>query len=301
MATIQKFISALDECEFERYAPGDAKGNMHKTFEAAMTAITEIENVVNALHKNASAKAGVMILLLMLLPLSASAVTKSNGDAEYRKGNYSQAIADYEELLKQGVSADLYYNLGNAYYRNDNITRAVLSYERAHLLRPGDRDIRHNLELARSKTIDKIGVDSESMITTSYRAVVNLMSVDGWGMTSLLSILFLIVASLVFLFSDKMLWRRLGLSTAIVFLVVFICSMFFAFEQQSALLDRKGAIVTTSSVSVKRTPATSAEDVFVIHEGTRVDIEDKTMQGWRQIRLADGREGWVQTRQIEEI
>ncbi|MFW5523780.1 MAG: BatD family protein, partial [Segatella copri] len=140
--TIQKFTSALDECEFERYAPGDPAGNMNRTFESAMTAIMEIENAINAARKNAKkhpAGYSFVWLLLAMLGFGASpvsAITKNNADTEYQKGNYQQAIRDYEELLKNGASAEIYYNLGNAYYRTDNITKAVLNYERARLLSP---------------------------------------------------------------------------------------------------------------------------------------------------------------------
>jgi tetratricopeptide (TPR) repeat protein len=102
------------------------------------------------------------------------------------RGEYQQAITDYEALLKQGGSAELYYNLGNAYYRTENITKAVLNYERALLLSPGDRDIRFNLQIARSKTIDKIVPESEMFFITWYRALVNLMSVDAWARVALI-------------------------------------------------------------------------------------------------------------------
>lgn len=136
---ISQFIGALDECEFERYAPGDPKGNMNKVYEKAMTAIEKIEG---SMKKRRTAAKATVLLLLLFLPLSGHAVTKAEADSAYIRGQYQQAIKDYEMLLKQGASADLYYNLGNAYYRSENITRAVLNYERALLLSPGDRDIR---------------------------------------------------------------------------------------------------------------------------------------------------------------
>ena len=148
--TISKFLSAIDDCEMMRFAPGDPEGNMNKTFESAMTAIMEIENVM----KKKSSKAKVsgfsfVLMILMLMPLSANAITKQNADDEYAKGNYQQAIKDYQEILKAGVSSEIYYNLGNAYYRTDNITQALLAYERALQLSTGDNEIRFNLQYAR--------------------------------------------------------------------------------------------------------------------------------------------------------
>ena len=116
--TISKFLSAIDDCEMMRFAPGDPEGNMNKTFESAMTAIMEIENVMKKKSNKAKASGfSFVLMLLMLMPLSANAITKQNADDEYAKGNYQQAIKDYQEILKTGVSSEIYYNLGNAYYR----------------------------------------------------------------------------------------------------------------------------------------------------------------------------------------
>lgn len=303
-ATVDKFLEALDECEFERYAPGDAKGNMNKTFESAMTAITEIENALRQARRQSrrSGKTFIGLLVMMLsLSLPATAITKQNADTEYRKGNYQQAIKDYEELLRSGISADLYYNLGNAYFRTDNITRAVLSYERARLLSPGDEDINFNLQFARSKTIDKITPAGEMFFVTWYRSLVNLYSVDGWARCCIISIILALVAVLVYLFAPKVALRKAGFFGGILLFALFLLGNLFAYQQKQMLEDRSGTIVVSPTVSVKKTPAKSSADQFVIHEGTRVEITDNTMDGWRGIRLADGREGWVETRQLEDI
>ncbi len=296
---VDKFISALDECEYERYAPGDAKGNMNKTFESAMTAITEIENAMKGKRPHKAATA--MLLLALLMPLSAGAVSKASADAEYTKGNYQQAIADYEELLKQGVSADLCYNLGNAYFRTENITKAILNYERAHMLSPGDEDIKFNLEFARSKTIDKITPQSEMFFVNWYHSLVNLTSVDRWAYTAVVSIILVLVLLLMYLFADRIILRKIGFYGAVASLLLFLLANLFAFQQKRMLEDRCGAIIMSSSVNVRKSPADKAEAAFVLHEGTRVDISDKSIKGWREIRIADGREGWVEDSKIEEI
>ena len=296
---VDKFIGALDECEYERYAPGDAKGNMNKTFESAMTAITEIENAMKG-KKNRKA-ASMVLLAILFMPLSAGAVTKANADAEYTKGNYQQAIIDYEELLQQGVSADLYYNLGNAYFRTENITKAILNYERAHMLSPGDEDIQFNLQFARSKTIDKITPQSEMFFVGWYHSLVNLTSVDRWAYTAVVSIILVLVLLLMYLFAENITLRKIGFYGAVASLLLFLLANLFAFQQKQMLENRCGAIVVSSSVNVRKSPADKAEATFVLHEGTRVDITDKSIKGWREIQLADGREGWVEDGKIEEI
>ena len=295
---ISQFIGALDECEFERYAPGDPKGNMNKVYEKAMTAIEKIEG---SMKKRRTAAKATVLLLLLFLPLSGHAVTKAEADSAYIRGQYQQAIKDYEMLLKQGASADLYYNLGNAYYRSENITRAVLNYERALLLSPGDRDVRFNLQIARAKTIDKIVPESEMFFFTWYRSLVSLMSVDAWAWTALIALALLIVLLLVYLFSDRIWLRKVGFFGGFVLLILFALSNLFAWQQKQDLLFRKGAIVISPSVTVKSTPAKNGTDLFILHEGTKVSITDGTMKGWMGIRIADGKEGWIESNMIEEI
>lgn len=300
--TISKFVSAIDDCEMMRFAPGDPEGNMNKTFESAMTAIMEIENVMK--KKSNKAKAfgfSFVLMILMLMPLSANAITKQNADDEYVKGNYQQAIKDYQEILKTGVSSEIYYNLGNAYYRTDNITQALLAYERALQLSPGDNDIRFNLQYARSKTIDKITPETEMFFVTWYHSLVNFTSVDRWANTAIVSIVMALLLILVFLFAPQMWARKSGFYGSAAFLLLFAFANLFAFQQKHELETKQGAIVIAPTVNVKKTPAASGTDVFVIHEGTRVDITDRGMKQWRGIKLADGREGWLKTSQIEEI
>ena len=299
-ATVNEFISALDECEFERYAPGDPAGNMNKTYDSAVNAIMRIEDALKT-RRHSSVKGAVVILLALFFSVPAYAITKANADTEYSKGNYVQAIKDYEELLKQNVSAELYYNLGNAYYRTDNITRAVINYERALLLSPGDKDIRFNLQMARSKTIDKITPESQMFFVTWYRSLVNLMSVDAWARLALVALTLALVLLLVYLFAERIWLRKVGFFGSIVLLVLFLASNLFAWQQKQELTFRHGAVVTASAASVKKTPAANSSEEFVIHEGTRVDIIDDTMKEWKCIRLADGKEGWILTSQMEKI
>ena len=304
--TITQFIGALDECEFECYAPGDPKGNMNKVYEKAMTAIEKIEDTMKKKGKK-SAQTMRMILLISislascLLPLSSHALTKADADSSYVRGEYQQAIKEYESLLKNGASADLYYNLGNAYYRTENITKAVLNYERALLLSPSDRDIRFNLQMARSKTIDKITPEQEMFFITWYRSLVNLASVDGWARTALWALALAIVLALLYLFSDRIWLRKVGFFGALFLIAIFVFSNIFAHQQKELLVNRKGAIVTASSVTVKSTPDKKGTDLFILHEGTKVTITDSSMREWKGVRLADGKEGWIETKQIELI
>lgn len=306
---IAQFIEALDECEFQRYAPGDPKGNMQKVYDKAMTAISQIEKPGKSTTGTNPTSGGVgpvvkSLLVTIMLGWACSsgfAQTKADADSAYVNGNYQQAIAQYEALLKNGASAELYYNLGNAYYRTENITRAVLNYERALLLSPGDRDIRFNLQLARSKTIDKIVPESEMFFITWYHALVNLMSVDGWARMAIISLALVIILFLLYLFSEPIWLRKIGFFGGFLLLLFFVLSNLFAYQQKQNLLYRKGAIVIAPSVTVKSTPAQNGTDLFILHEGTKVTIIDGAMSDWKEVRLADGKEGWIERKRIETI
>jgi len=299
--TIGRFISALDECEFERYAPGDATGNMSKTFNQAMTAIEHIEIAMKKRKKSGKKRMMVLICMFMLTSVASASVTKQQADEAYKRGNYQEAIRDYSELLKSGVSADVYYNLGNAYFRTDNVTQAVLAYERAYKLSPGDGSIRYNLDFARSKTIDKITPESEMFFITWYRALVSMTSVDNWARLSVGAIIAALVLILIYLFIDNAFLRKMGFYGSTLMILLFMVSVFFAWQQRSMQESRKGAIIVSPTVTVKKTPAANGTDEFVIHEGTRVDITDQSIKNWLGIRIADGREGWVETKEVEEI
>ena len=303
--TIGQFIGALDECEFARYAPGDATGNMNKVYDAAMTAITQIATTMKRGGRSPQARLLLIMVISLtsyLLPLTShAAVTKAEADSAYVQERYQQAAKDYEALLKQGVSADLYYNLGNCYYRMDQITKAVLNYERALLLSPGDKDIRFNLQMARSKTIDKITPESVMFFVTWYRSLVNVQSVDSWARTALIALLVAVTLALLYLFSDRIWLRKVGFFGGIFLLLIFLVSNLFAWQQKRNLTQRSGAIIIKSAVNVKSTPSENGTDLFILHEGTKVTITDSSMKEWREIRVADGKEGWLETSEIEVI
>lgn len=300
--TVNMFVKAVDECEYNRYAPGDTKGNMNQTFEAAMTAIIKIEDVLSGVKKRRPRMFFLSVLVLAwAFSVPAGAITKKNADDEYKKGNYVQAIRDYEELLKKGPSVELYYNLGNAYYRVDNITRAVLNYERALKLSPGDEDIRFNLQMARSKTIDKITPKSEMFFVTWYKSLVNITSVDGWAKTAMFSLAVALVLVLCYLFGRKLIIRKAGFYGAVAFMVLFVLSNVFAYAQMQILTQRSGAVVVSPSAALRKTPVPNSEYNSIIHEGSRVEIVDDTMTDWKLVELEDGREGWMLSSQMERI
>lgn len=237
----------------------------------------------------------------VVISKSAVGSLKAEADSAYAKENYIGAARQYEALLRQGDNADVYFNLGNCYYRLDNIPRAVLNYERALLLSPGNSDIRFNLDMARNKTIDKITPESEMFFVTWGRQLINMQSVDGWSHTAICIFVVMLFTTILYLFAKQILLKKIGFFATLTLLVLTILFNIFAFQQKNALDNRSGAIVMASSVTVKSTPTESGTDLFVLHEGTRVEITDDSMRGWKAVRLADGKQGWIPVRAMERI
>ena len=207
---------------------------------------------------------------------SADNVTKAQGDSAYMRNDYASAIQIYESLLKKGEAAEVYYNLGNSYYKADDIAKAILNYERALLLQPGNADIRANLEIARSKTIDKVVSVPDIFFVAWIKSLTNCLSVDAWAKLGIVFFILLLISFSLFFFSKQIIWKKSGFIAGILFLVFTVLSNIFASEQKSELLDRNDAIVLSPSVTVRSTPSESGTGLFVLHEGHKIEIKDNS-------------------------
>lgn len=244
----------------------------------------------------------IIFLLSFVQFVQAESFTKADADKAYQENKYAEAIKMYENILAtQGESAVVYYNLGNSYFKEKNMAKAVLNYERALLLNPGDADIRFNLDMARSKTVDQITPATEVFIVTWINSLTNMQSERGWAKIGIVSFICLLVGLALYIFSKRLLVRKIGFIGAVVLLVVTVCANLFARQQKNELMDRTGAIVMSPTVTVKSTPDKSGTELFVLHEGTKVFVEDNSMKGWKEIRLEDGNKGWIPTEAIEII
>ena len=215
--------------------------------------------------------------------------TKAEGDSAYIKEDYAAAIQIYEALLKNGEAADVYYNLGNSYYKIGEIAKAVLNYERA------------NLEVARAKTIDKVEPVPEVFFVSWIKSLTNSMSVDAWATWGIVSFILLIIAFYFFIFSKQIMLKKIGFISGIILLIVTVCSNLFASQQKEHLVNRSEAIVMNPSVTVRSTPSESGTSLFILHEGRKVSVKDNSMKEWKEIRLEDGKVGWVPASAIEVI
>lgn len=243
-----------------------------------------------------------LLILCVMAVQTVWGVTKEEADQAYEQNNYAQAIQLYESLLsEQGESAAVYYNLGNAYFKNKNTAKAILNYERALLLDPGDADTRYNLEVARSKSVDKIVPASEVFFVSWYYSLADTMSEKEWSVAGITAFVLCLLSLVCYFVASRLVIRKVGFIVAVVMLAVTVTVSFFASTQKDKLVNRNAAVIMEPSVTIRSTPSESGTELFVLHEGTKVFVDDDSMKEWKEIRLEDGNKGWIPAGMIEKI
>ncbi|MCF8336061.1 MAG: tetratricopeptide repeat protein [Bacteroidales bacterium] len=219
----------------------------------------------------------------------------------YSEGRYEKAISFYKRVLDKGLeSSGIYYNLGNAYYKAHQLAPAILNYERARLRDPNNEDIQYNLQLARSQITDKIERIPEFFITRWINQLINLFSSDLWAMISMITFIAFLALFSVYLYSQRRGVKKSGFWIGLLALAIAVASFVFASQQKKEVVESEQAIVFAPKVTVKSSPAESGTDLFVIHEGTKVFINNN-MGEWYEIRLSDGSQGWLRKKSVEPI
>ena len=242
-----------------------------------------------------------IFLLALSLSVFAQDSLLDKANQHYIAGEYDQAIEAYNQILSGSKeSAEVYYNLGNAYYKTGKYTQSILNYERAKLLAPNDEDIQFNLDLANQHVVDNIDPLPQVFFVRWWNNITNKFSIDQWARISVVSfIIFLILAGLFF-FTQNGVIKRVSFWTGILVIVISIFSFNFAARHKKRITEHNFAIITQPSVTVKSSPSDSGTDLFLIHEGLKVEIKDN-LSGWMEIRLSDGNQGWLPTNSVERI
>ncbi|MEO6521319.1 MAG: tetratricopeptide repeat protein [Mucilaginibacter sp.] len=246
------------------------------------------------------------LVLLLALPFTSFGNDEVNtlfakGNDQYAKGKYADAAKTYQSILNNGnQSATVYFNLGNAYYKQGDIPSAILYYEKAHKINPGDDDINFNIQLCNLKTTDKIDPTPDIFLTKWWEAIVMAFSVGtlGW-----LSILFFIAGSGVFiayLYSQSVSLKRTSFFTAMGLISIGLITIILAATQVHYFASHKQAIVFSNAVNVKSEPGAGSKNLFVIHEGTKVDVLENS-NNWMRVRLLNGNEGWILVGDVKAI
>ena len=295
-------LQTLADVDFARFAPGDSSAIKQTIYDKAMNTITQIASINIKRKKNAGTAhgAGAVLLALLLFPALAGATTDPDqlflqANAAYDSGDYHGAIELYNSILEQGLESwELYYNLGDAYYRADEIGQSILNYERALQLAPGKQIIKNNLNLARSKTTDNIEQLPQSFLKSWTLAVVHLTTPHGWRVIVICLVSLLCAALCTFFVARNYTLRKtMFVISSLLTLLIIISSVNTAISA-NLVTNSKEAIVTDPMIVVKGSPDHKSVDKFVLHEGTKLTITDEQDQWW-QITIADGKNGWIQT------
>lgn len=219
----------------------------------------------------------------------------------YINNEFRTAITLYEALLTEcGHSDKLYYNLGNAYFKEGQIGQAILNYRRALRLSPGNEDIRYNLQVAEKMTKDHIDAVPEFFVSGWIRDVRQLFSGTTWAIISLVALTLLLGSILFYLLSRRLTWRKIGFYGIATMLLLLITTLWFSNIERHEAIDRTSAVVMHEAVAVKSSPDASSTDLFILHEGTAVEITNR-MEGWCEITIADGKKGWMECAKLETI
>jgi len=239
--------------------------------------------------------------LAEFVPPAEPDITKAQADSAYMNNDYVAAIQIYEALLNKGEATELYYNLGNSYYKSGNIAKAILNYERALLLSPGNDDIRANLKIAQGKTVDKVDEVPDIFFVSWIKSLINSTSIGAWAVWGIVFFILFIATLFVYFFSKNATLKKVGFFAGLAMLVCVVCVNIFASYQKSTLENRKTAIIMSPSITVRSTPNENGTSLFVLHEGHKVVIKDNSMNAWKEIQLENGNVGWVMASDIEII
>jgi tetratricopeptide (TPR) repeat protein len=245
----------------------------------------------------------LLLLILISFPIIKADVKSfmQKGNEFYKNNQYQLAIDEYNKLLKQGYEGtSLFYNLGNAHYRLGKVGYAILYYEKALKLSPGDEDVKHNLTIVKLNLKDKVDMLPPFFIFNIWESLLASFTVNGWTLLSLIVFLLLLLCIVAYFFSRSSSQQRISFFSGVGVTVLLIFVLILLTVRMNKEYKIKDGIIVSNVVTVKSAPDNSSKDEFVIHEGLKVRLEDK-VDNWAKIRLADGKLGWVLEENIRNI
>lgn len=305
-ALADEFVGLLDACEFARYSPSAGHEAMNAHFESAVSSISAIDDCMKKKHNVSAAVPVIAILLAAGLPAQAASAGADSlwtaGVQAYSDGLWSEALADWQEICDMGLeSSDLYCNIGDAWYKQNELGQAVLAYERALKLDPSNATARYNLDFVNNMIQDKIETVPEFFLKQWSRKLCWLLPSGAWAALCLVLFAAVLACLLLFLLSASSSARKTGFILGVILLVFASLSLAFSLRQRADYRKVDAAVVVKPVSSAKSSPGSSSVvDLFVLHEGTKVQIIDKVGE-WVNIELSDGRQGWILASDLETI
>ncbi|GAA3776012.1 tetratricopeptide repeat protein [Corallibacter vietnamensis] len=247
----------------------------------------------------------IIYILFAVITFSVNAQKNSvlfeQGNTLYNNGNYKDAISKYEEIIKNGEhSSALYYNLGNAHYKLNNIAPSIYYFEKALQLSPNDQEIKNNIAFARNMTIDAIDTVPEVGFSKSINSISGTMNFDGWAITSIVCVVLFVVLFIGYYFVYNTSRKRILFISGMGFLIFAGIALGLAFHQENLVNNNNPAIVFAKESQVKSEPNLRSAEAFKLHEGTKVQILD-TVNNWKKIKLSDGKSGWIPSQDIKAL
>lgn len=314
---VDGFISILDACEFARYSPDAGNAVMTGHYEQAISVISSIESGMKVGKSGGSGANGrggagaamAVTLLLMLFPAVGHSAENEYVDslwngavAAYTDGRWSDALNGYERIASLGLeSPELYCNIGDSYFKTGDFPHAILYYEKALKLDPSYSDARYNLDICSNLIQDRIDPVPEFILSSWAKSICYSLSSNAWAVLCIAFFAIFLAMLLLYLLGAGRGARRTGFFVGIVMFCLTCASLGFSAWQKADYHKADSAIVTRPVTSVKSSPSDeSSTDLFILHEGTKVEILDE-VGGWINISLADGRQGWMLSADIEVI
>ncbi len=246
----------------------------------------------------------IVYILILLLTYSVSAQNKALFDGAtkaYNAGEYQKAVDNYLEILGNGQhSAELYYNLGNAYYKLNQIAPSIYYYEKALLLQPNDPEIRNNLAYAQNMTLDAIDQMPKTGLSKIYDNLIGVLSFDQWSYIAVAFMLLFVLLYIAFYYFRDSSRKRLAFVVSMVCLFLAIMAVAFAYWEYNTFKADRPAIVFAREASVKSEPNKTSQEAFALHEGTKVNVLDQ-LNDWKKIRIPDGTTGWIPSEDIKVL
>jgi len=244
-----------------------------------------------------------IVLLLLLFSasfgFSQNQTLFSEATEYYNNGEYSKAIDNYEQILETGQhSEELYFNMGNCYYKLNAIGPSIYYYEKALLLSPNDSEILNNLSYAQNMRLDAIEELPKTEIAKIYGSLINLFPCNQWAYIAVGLVILFVLSYLIYFFLASANQKRISFITSIFSLSLGIFCILMAYLQQQQNKKENPAIVFSKEVKVSSEPNNNSEVVFTLHEGTKVNVLEK-LDGWEKVRIADGQTGWLMADNIK--
>ena len=306
--SIEALTDLIDKCEFARYSPDNKQAQMENEYNDAINTISELEGQVKRKGNSRKTGSAVVVAALLLMAASFDATAQNDINGLWSRGNdafaseqWQNALNFYQMIEGENLeSPELYYNIGNTYFKMGDNAHAILYFEKALRLDPDYDDAANNLAIARQFTIDKIDVVPEFILKTWTNRYMDRHPADVWAWISLAFLLAAVILALIFKFAASERIRKVSFITACVAVTFAIISFIFSVAQKNDVAVSDSAIVTSPVSSVKSSPAEAGKTVFVLHEGTKILLLDNVGE-WSKISLSDGRQGWISTSAIEVI